>query len=105
MQLEENSSPAPFTGQQGVCVCVCVCVLCVCVCVCVCVLCVYASIPRYSCPRQGHLSMVVLLMRYGANPELLDGEGLTCLHIAAQFSLTSLVAYFISCRRPIVRMM
>ena len=25
--------------------------------------------------RQGHLGMVVLLMRYGANPEILDKEG------------------------------
>jgi len=25
--------------------------------------------------RQGHLSMVVLLMSFGADPSLLDGEG------------------------------
>lgn len=56
--------------------------------------------------------MVVLLMRYGANPEILDKEGIStyqchiifhirtlgfnCLHIAAQFGFTSIVAYFIT---------
>lgn len=34
--------------------------------------CVYCS------PRQGHLTMVVLLLRYGGNPELLDAEGKPC---------------------------
>ena len=29
-------------------------------------------------PRQGHLTMVVLLLRYGGNPELLDAEGKPC---------------------------
>ena len=29
----------------------------------------------YHCHRQGHLGMVILLMRYGANPEILDKEG------------------------------
>ena len=41
-------------------------------------------------------------MRYGGLAELHDGEGLNCLHIAAQFGLTGIMAYFISCRNPIV---
>ncbi len=58
------------------------------------------SIPPY---RQGHLSMVIHLMRYGALPEVADSEGLNCLHIAAQFGFTSIVGYLISCRTPVVR--
>lgn len=63
--------------------------------------------------------MVVLLMRYGANPEILDKEGkdeyimrfpppptppgLNCLHISAQFGFTAITAYFITHPRfPIV---
>jgi len=48
------------------------------------------------------MSMVVHLMRYGGLSEILDGEGLNCLHIAAQFGLTGIMAYFIACRHPIV---
>jgi len=46
--------------------------------------------------------MVIHLMRYGALPELVDGEGLNCLHIAAQFGFASIVGYLISCRTPVV---
>ncbi len=52
--------------------------------------------------RQGHLSMVVHLMRYGGQAGLVDGEGLNCLHIAAQFGLTGIMGYLISCHTPIV---
>ena len=55
--------------------------------------------------RQGHLSMVVHLMRYGAQPEVLDGEGLNCLHIAAQFGLTGITGYLICCRTPMVSLL
>ena len=34
--------------------------------------------------RQGHLGMVILLMRYGANPEVLDKEGQYVLHVYHQ---------------------
>lgn len=47
-------------------------------------------------PRQGHLSMVVQLMKYGADPSLIDGEGCSCVHLAAQFGHTSIVAYLIA---------
>lgn len=46
--------------------------------------------------RQGHLSMVVQLMKYGADPSLIDGEGCSCVHLAAQFGHTSIVAYLIA---------
>ena len=31
--------------------------------------------------RQGHLGMVILLMRYGANPEILDKEGAYIIYL------------------------
>lgn len=40
--------------------------------------------------------MVVQLMRYGADPSLIDGEGCSCIHLAAQFGHTSIVAYLIA---------
>ncbi|XP_052064868.1 palmitoyltransferase ZDHHC17-like [Mytilus californianus] len=46
--------------------------------------------------RQGHLSTVVLLMSYGADPTILDGEGCRCIHLAAQFGHTAIVAYLIA---------
>ena len=35
----------------------------------------------YHCYRQGHLGMVILLMRYGANPEILDKEGTYIIYL------------------------
>ena len=46
--------------------------------------------------RQGHLSMIVMLMSYGADPSLRDGEGCSCLHLVAQFGHTAIVAYLIA---------
>lgn len=37
----------------------------------------------------------------GADPSLRDAEGLSCLHIAAQFGHTALVAYFIAKGLPV----
>uniref|UniRef100_T1IZZ0 Palmitoyltransferase n=1 Tax=Strigamia maritima TaxID=126957 RepID=T1IZZ0_STRMM len=54
------------------------------------------STPLHWATRQGHLSMVVLLMQYGADPSLRDGEGCSCIHLAAQFGHTAVVAYFIA---------
>ncbi|XP_003387518.1 PREDICTED: palmitoyltransferase ZDHHC17-like [Amphimedon queenslandica] len=54
------------------------------------------SAPIHWATRQGHLGMVVLLMRYGANPEILDKEGLNCLHISAQFGFTAITAYYVT---------
>ena len=42
------------------------------------------STPLQWAVRQGHVSMVVLLMRHGADPSILDGEGCAGIHLAAQ---------------------
>lgn len=46
--------------------------------------------------RQGHLSTVVILMRAGADPTLRDSEGFSCIHLAAQFGHTAIVAYLVA---------
>jgi len=46
--------------------------------------------------RQGQLKMIVLLLKHGANPSILDSEGYNCLHLAAQFGFTSIAAYLIA---------
>ncbi|KAI4789840.1 hypothetical protein KUCAC02_034995, partial [Chaenocephalus aceratus] len=40
---------------------------------------------RIDLVKQGHLSMVVQLMKYSSDPSLIDGEGCSCVHLAAQF--------------------
>lgn len=52
--------------------------------------------PLHWATRQGHLSTVVLLLSYGADPYFFDIEGRTCLHIAAHFGFTAIVAYLIA---------
>ncbi|XP_072448891.1 putative palmitoyltransferase ZDHHC13 isoform X1 [Chiloscyllium punctatum] len=54
------------------------------------------STPLHWATRQGHLSMVVLLMKYGADPSLVDREGFTCLHLAVQFQHMPIVAYLVA---------
>ncbi|XP_059142261.1 palmitoyltransferase ZDHHC17-like [Physella acuta] len=54
------------------------------------------STPLHWATRQGHLSMVVQLMSFGADPSLKDGEGCCCIHLAAQFGHTAIVAYLIA---------
>ncbi|XP_014670773.1 PREDICTED: palmitoyltransferase ZDHHC17-like [Priapulus caudatus] len=54
------------------------------------------STPLHWATRQGHLQMVVLLMQYGADPSLRDGEGCSPIHLAAQFAHTTIVAYLIA---------
>ncbi|KAH9503351.1 Palmitoyltransferase zdhhc17 [Bulinus truncatus] len=54
------------------------------------------STPLHWATRQGHLSMVVQLMSYGADPSLRDGEGCSCIHLASQFGHTAIVAYLIA---------
>ncbi len=46
--------------------------------------------------RQGHLMPVIILMKHGANPAFLDAEGFACIHIAAQFGHTAVIAYFVA---------
>lgn len=52
--------------------------------------------PLHWATRQGHLNAVVLLMNAGADPNIRDAEGCSCIHLAAQFGHTALVAYFIA---------
>lgn len=40
--------------------------------------------------------MVVLLMKHGADSSLRDGEGCSCIHLAAQFGHTAIVAYLVA---------
>lgn len=46
--------------------------------------------------RQGHMDMVVLLMKHGANPLIQDKQGFNSLHLATQFTFPLLCAYFIA---------
>lgn len=45
--------------------------------------------------------MIVLLMLNGADPAAMDNEGLSALHIAAQFGHTPIVAYLVAKGQPI----
>ncbi|NWH66804.1 ZDH13 Palmitoyltransferase, partial [Geococcyx californianus] len=54
------------------------------------------STPLHWAIRQGHLPMVVLLLKCGADPSLIDGEGFRSLHLAVLFQHTPIVAYLIS---------
>lgn len=48
------------------------------------------------CYRQGHLPMVILLLKCGADPSLIDGEGFSSIHLAVLFQHVPIVAYLIS---------
>ncbi|XP_038664303.1 putative palmitoyltransferase ZDHHC13 [Scyliorhinus canicula] len=54
------------------------------------------STPLHWATRQGHLSMVVLLLKHGSDPTLVDREGFTCLHLAVQFQHMPIVAYLVA---------
>ncbi|CAG9811097.1 unnamed protein product [Chironomus riparius] len=54
------------------------------------------STPLHWAVRQGHLAATVLLMKNGADPNLLDAEGSGCIHLASQFGHTAVVAYLIA---------
>ena len=51
--------------------------------------------------RQGHLAVVILLMKLGADPMIYDGEGFTAIHLAAQFGHTAVVAYLLAHEVPV----
>lgn len=55
-----------------------------------------SSTPLHWATREGHLQMVILLLKHGADPTLLDKEGLNCLHLATQNGYTSIVAYLLA---------
>ncbi|XP_026271983.1 palmitoyltransferase Hip14 isoform X1 [Frankliniella occidentalis] len=52
--------------------------------------------PLHWATRAGHLGAVVLLMQHGADPLICDGDGLQCIHIAAQLGFAGIMAYFIA---------
>ncbi|KAM3854067.1 palmitoyltransferase ZDHHC13 isoform 1-T1 [Vipera latastei] len=54
------------------------------------------STPLHWAIRQGHLSMAILLLKYGADPTLTDGEGYSSLHLAVLFQHMPIIAYLIS---------
>ncbi|CAH0628541.1 unnamed protein product [Chrysodeixis includens] len=54
------------------------------------------STPLHWATRQGHLEATVQLVRAGADPALRDAEGCACLHLAAQFGHTAVVAYLVA---------
>ncbi|XP_062973435.1 palmitoyltransferase ZDHHC13 isoform X2 [Elgaria multicarinata webbii] len=51
---------------------------------------------RLDLVKQGHLSMVILLLKFGADPTLIDGEGYSSLHLAVLFQHMPVIAYLIS---------
>ena len=55
-----------------------------------------SSTPLHWATRQGHISMVVLLIQHGADPDIQDGEGYSCIHLACQFGFTAIIAYLIA---------
>ncbi|XP_069713543.1 palmitoyltransferase ZDHHC13 [Phaenicophaeus curvirostris] len=54
------------------------------------------STPLHWAIRQGHLPMVMLLLKYGADPSLIDGEGYSSLPLAVVFQRLPIVGYLIS---------
>lgn len=46
--------------------------------------------------RQGHLPMVIQVMRYGADPSIADGEGYRALHLAILFQHMAIAAYLMA---------
>ena len=40
--------------------------------------------------------MVILLLQYGADPTLIDGEGFSSIHLAVLFQHMPIIAYLIS---------
>ncbi|XP_063293374.1 palmitoyltransferase ZDHHC13 [Pelobates fuscus] len=54
------------------------------------------STPLQWAIRQGHLQMVILLLRCGADPNLIDGEGYCSIHLAVLFQHLPIIAYLIA---------
>ncbi|XP_041846504.1 putative palmitoyltransferase ZDHHC13 isoform X1 [Melanotaenia boesemani] len=54
------------------------------------------STPLHWAIRQGHLPMVIQLLRYGADLSLADGEGYHALHLAILFQHMAVAAYLMA---------
>ncbi|CAJ0966546.1 unnamed protein product, partial [Ranitomeya imitator] len=46
--------------------------------------------------RQGHLQTIILLMKCGADPSLIDGEGYNSVHLAVLYQHLPIIAYLIA---------
>ena len=46
--------------------------------------------------RQGHLPMVIELLRHGADPSIADGEGYRGLHLAVLYQHLAVAAYLMA---------
>ncbi|XP_072278406.1 palmitoyltransferase ZDHHC13 isoform X2 [Pyxicephalus adspersus] len=54
------------------------------------------STPLHWAVRQGHLQSVILLIKCGADPNLIDGEGYSAIHLAVLFQHLPIIAYLIA---------
>ncbi|XP_053576343.1 palmitoyltransferase ZDHHC13 isoform X2 [Bombina bombina] len=54
------------------------------------------STPLQWAVRQGHLQMTILLMKFGADPTLIDGEGYSSIHLAVVCQHLPIIAYLVS---------
>lgn len=52
--------------------------------------------PLHWATRQGHLGATLLLLTARADPTLKDAEGCACIHLAAQFGHTPVVAFLVT---------
>ena len=59
------------------------------------------SCPIHWAVRQGHLAMVVKLMKAGADPTFKDSEGYNCLHLACQLGHTLIAGYVVAKGCPV----
>jgi len=46
--------------------------------------------------RQGHLPMVIQLLRHGADPSIADGEGYRSLHLSILYQHLAIAAYLMA---------
>ncbi|CAL8351601.1 unnamed protein product [Merluccius merluccius] len=54
------------------------------------------STPLQWAIRQGHLAMVIQLLRHGADPSIADGEGYRSLHLAILYQHLAIAAYLMA---------
>jgi len=54
------------------------------------------STPLHWATRQGHVAIVIMLLQYGGEPSIKDGEGCAAIHLAAQFGHTAILGYLIA---------
>ncbi|KAG8564760.1 hypothetical protein GDO81_016587 [Engystomops pustulosus] len=54
------------------------------------------STPLHWAVRQGHLQTIILLLKCGADPSLIDGEGYNSVHLAVLYQHLTIIAYLIA---------